>query len=503
MGDRAVAETGVRSYSNLIAGEWSDESRPRRERRSPSNGETVTTYAAATVEDIDRAVAIARAAFDSGLWSRVAPIERGRIMMRWADLIDEHNERLARIEAAEAGKPIRIARDDMKGTAELTRYAGTLAYNLHGDAFDGVNGTDIAMVLKEPVGVVAAIVPWNFPGLIYSQKVPFALAAGCTVVVKPAEMTPGTALELSALAYQAGVPGEALSVVTGSGSVIGQRLAEHPDVDLLSFTGSTEVSKAIAAAASSTHKHLAFELGGKGATVVFDDADLDDAVDGVLFGVFYNQGETCIAGTRLLVQDTVADEFVARVAERAAQLRVGDVQQEGTEIGAMISEGHLEKVLEYIDSGRDQGAEVVTGGNRLQVDGVEAGYFVAPTVLDRVASSMRVFQEEIFGPVLAITRFAGDDEAIELANATEYGLAHGVWTKNIDRAVRLGRELRAGTVWINTANDGAPNLPFGGVKASGNSREKGAEGLEEYLVTKTFHIHVGPRVPFYADVTGA
>lgn len=488
-----------RTYTHLIDGRWTEEDGNLVERFNPANGQLAGRYASATIDEAEAAVAGAREAFDDGRWSHKAPIERGRILLRWAELIRENKERLAQIEAAEVGKPIRIARGDIQGAIDLTEYAGTLAFEIRGDAYDRVHGVDLGVVLHEPVGVVAAIVPWNFPAIIYSQKVPFALAAGCTVVVKPAELTPGTAVEMSALALEAGVPANVINVVMGRGSVIGQYLAEHRDIDFLSFTGSTEVSHQIAAAASNTHKHLSFELGGKGATIVFDDADLDDAVDGVLFGVYYNQGETCIAGTRLLVQDTIADEFVKRLASRAEQLRVGDVFDDRTDIGAMINEGHMERVLDYIASGTEQGATLVTGGRRVVVEGAEEGLYVAPTILDHVRPDLRVFQEEIFGPVLVTARFSSESEAIELANNTIYGLANGVWTKNIDRAIRLGRALQSGTVWVNTANDGAPQLPFGGYKESGNAREKGRRGLEEYLVTKTFHIHVGPRTPFYSS----
>jgi len=495
-------EQAVRTYTNLIGGEWTESTGQTSTRRNPANGRVVGEYASSSVADADRAVAVARATFDAGTWSHVPPIERGRLLLRWADVIRAHREELAQIEAAEVGKPIRLARGDIQGIIELTEYCGTLAFDIHGDVFDRVASEDLAMVLREPIGVVAAIVPWNFPGLIYSQKVPFALAAGCTVVVKPAELTPGTALELSRLALEAGIPAGVINVITGPGSVIGQRLAEHPDVDMLSFTGSTAVAKTIQRAAAHTHKHLAFELGGKGATIVFDDANLDEAVDGVLFGVFFNQGETCIAGTRLLVQDTIADEFVARVSRRAAELRVGDVFDDETDIGAMISEGHLQSVLDYVESGRESGARLVTGGTRVAVAGAEGGLFVAPTVFDHVDPEARIFQEEIFGPVLATTRFHTDAEAIELANKTVYGLAHGIWTSSVDRAIRLGRALRAGTVWVNTANDGAPQLPFGGVGASGNSREKGRGGLDEFLVSKTFHIHVGRRNLAYPSPEG-
>lgn len=496
----AVSTTSeVRSYTHLIDGRWTPDAGDFTERHNPANGQLAGRYASATIDDAEAAVAGAREAFDDGRWSNMAPIERGRILLRWAELIRANKERLAQIEAAEVGKPIRIARGDIQGAIDLTEYAGTLAFEIRGEAYDRVHGVDLGVVLQEPVGVVAAIVPWNFPAIIYSQKVPFALAAGCTVVVKPAELTSGTALEMSALALEAGVPANVVNVITGKGSVIGQYLAAHKDIDFLSFTGSTEVSHQIAATASKTHKHLSFELGGKGATIVFDDANLDDAVDGVLFGVYYNQGETCIAGTRLLVQDTIADEFVERLARRAESLRVGDIFDERTDIGAMISESHMETVLSYIASGTESGATLVTGGERVVVESAEDGLFVAPTILDHVGPDLKVFQEEIFGPVLVTARFSTDAEAIELANNSVYGLANGVWTKNIDRAIQMGRALRSGTVWINTANDGSPQLPFGGYKESGNAREKGRRGLEEYLVSKTFHVHVGPRTPFYTN----
>ncbi len=494
-------ERAPRTYTNLISGEWAPQSASTTDRYNPADGQLTGTYSLSTIADAERAVAGARSAFESGVWSQRAPIERGRVLLAWAELIRANKERLAQIEAAEVGKPIRIARSDIQGAIDLTQYAGTLAFEIHGDAYDQIHGTDLAVVLKEPIGVVAAIVPWNFPAVIYAQKVPFALAAGCTVVVKPAELTSGTALEMSKLALEAGVPADVINVITGKGSVIGQYLAEHKEIDLLSFTGSTEVSRQIAVAASGTHKHLSFELGGKGATIVFDDANLDDAVDGVLFGVYYNQGETCIAGTRLLVQDTIADAFVARLAQRAKELRVGDVFEDATDIGAMISESHLQKVLEYVDSGVKSGATLVTGGHQLTVVGNESGLFLEPTILDHVLASAKVFQEEIFGPVLVSTRFSTDAEAISLANNSVYGLANGVWTTNVDRAIRLGRALKSGTVWINTANDGAPQLPFGGYKDSGNAREKGRLGLEEYLISKTFHIHVGARIPFYETRT--
>jgi len=497
----ALKTSASRSYTHLIGGAWTAGEGGTIDRFSPSSGLLTGTCASATVEDTDRAVAVARQAFDRGEWSSRPAPERGRILLKWAELLRANQETLAQIEAAEVGKPIRMARGDIQGAADLTEYAGALALDIHGEAYDHINGDDLGVVLREPIGVVAAIVPWNFPALIYSQKVPFALAAGCAVVVKPTEMTPSTAFEMSKLAFEAGVPGEVLNVITGEGSIVGGRLAVHHDVDMVSFTGSTAIGRQIAAAPSANHKRLSFELGGKGATIVFDDANLEDALDGVLFGVFLNQGETCCAGSRLLVQDAIADEFLQRLSERASRLKVGDVFADSTDIGAMINARHMAKVLEYIDGGLQGGATLLTGGSRVNVPGHEGGFFVAPTILDHVKPTLKIFQEEIFGPVLVVTRFSTIEDAIRLANDTVYGLGNGVWTKNVDRAIRLGRALRSGTVWVNTANDGAPQLPFGGYKESGTGREKGRGGLDEFLVSKTFHIHVGDRIPYFRAAT--
>jgi len=494
--EQAPHTTSVRTYGHLIGGAWV-ETETSIDRHNPATGQLVARFADGSAIDVDRAVATARTAFDDGRWSGLASSDRARLLLAWAAALRDNAEMLAQMEASEVGKPIRMARGDIEGAIGLTEYAAALAFDIHGEAYDRVNGGDLAMVLREPVGVVAAIVPWNFPALIYAQKVPFALAAGCTVIVKPSELTSGTALEMTRLAHEVGVPTDVLNAVTGYGAKVGQRISEHADVDMISFTGSTATGRAIATAPSPNHKRLSFELGGKGSTIVFDDADLDDAVDGVLFGAYLNQGETCCAGSRLIIQDTIANEFVGRLSRRAAALKVGDIFDDGTDIGAMIHEAHLDKVLDYIEAGQASGATLVTGGQRLLDDGRKGGLFVAPTILDYVDPGASVFQEEIFGPVLATARFSTVAEAIELANNTVYGLANGVWTKNVDRAVEVGRALRSGTVWINTANDGAPQLPFGGYKDSGSGREKGRPGLEEFLENKTFHIHVGARTPYF------
>lgn len=496
----AMKPQSVRSYTQLINGSWSVAGGESFTRRDPSSGDVVGEFQLASGDLVNQAVEAAHQALKSGVWSQKNGAERGRILLKWVELIRQHQERLAEIEAREVGKPIRLARGDIGNVIAMTEYAATLAFDIHGDNYDRINGHDLAVLLREPVGVVAAIVPWNFPAVIYTQKVPFALAAGCTVVVKPSELTPGTAFELSLLAHEAGVPGEALNVVMG-GPDVGRDLTTHPLVDMVTFTGSSIVGSKIASAAGALHKHVSLELGGKGGAIVLDDADLDDAVDGVLFGAFYNQGEACCADTRLIVQEGIADAFVERLSTWCRDLTMGSVLDESTDIGPMITDAHQSRVLGYIEQGVSEGALLVVGGRPDSVE-TEKGFFVAPTILDHVTPEMKVFREEIFGPVLSVIRVKDADEAIRVANDCDYGLGASVWTKNIDRAITFGRTLRAGSVWVNTTMDGAPQLPFGGYKASGAGREKGRAGLDEFLTTKCLHIHVGSRTPIFAVAGG-
>ena len=490
-----IIETQVRTYGHLIddaeltGEEWID-------RVSPGTGELVARFANGSAEDAGAAVAAARVAFDEGPWPWLSGTERARILLAIAGAMRTEAERLARIDAEEVGKPIKLARAEIGAAADLFEFAGSLAHTEHGDAVTNLGPNHTAMVLREPVGVAALIAPWNFPALIYSQKVPFALGAGCTMVVKPSEFTSGTAIEIARLATEAGLPPGVLNVVTGYGNTVGQALVESPDVDFVSFTGSTATGKRIGAAAAQTCKRVSLELGGKGANIVFADADLEDAVDGALFSVFFNTGQCCCAGSRLLVQETIADEFLSELTRRARQLRVGEPHDERADLGAMIHEGHAQKVLDYIASGSEQGAELLAGGRRMSGDGVR-GIFIEPTVFDRVGPAMRIFREEIFGPVLAVTRFAEVEDAIRIANDTSYGLGNSVWTKNLDTALVVARRVRAGTVWVNTTIDARPQLPFGGVKGSGHGREMGQAGFEEFTQPKTCLFHIGKRTPVY------
>lgn len=486
----------VRIYGHLIGGEDVPGSGSLIERRSPGTGDLVAQFADGTADDMHAAISAARRAFDEGPWPHTSGAERSRLLLAIAAEMRDRSEELARFDAEEVGKPIRLARGDVAGAIAQFEYAAALALEAHGDAYTNLGPEYLGVVLREPVGVAGLIVPWNFPALIYAQKVPYALAAGCSAVVKPSEFTSGTALEISRIAHTVGLPNGVLNVVTGYGASVGQALVDSPDVDFVSFTGSTVTGQTVAATAAATYKRVSLELGSKSANIVFADADLEDAVDGALFAVFFNTGECCVSGSRLLVQNSIADEFVERLVERAKRLRVAPPLDETADVGALIHEDHARKVLGYIRSGQQEGARLLTGGRRVH-DEHGAGIFLEPTVFDNVEPRMKIFREEIFGPVLSVARFRDVDEAIALANDTTYGLANSVWTKDIDTALRLTRALRAGTVWVNTTIDGGPQMPFGGVKASGYGREMGRAGFEEYTELKSCVFRTGKREPFY------
>ena len=490
--------TVVRRYGHFINGEELPPSADRIARHRPADGRLVAEFSAGTSGEAQAAVEVARAAFDDGPWPQLPGVERSRALQRLAGLITERKEELALLDAEEVGKPIRQARGDLDTTVALTEYAAGLAMSLHGEAHSNLGPDFTGLVLREPAGVAGLITPWNFPVMILAQKLPFALAAGCTVVVKPSEFTSSSTLEVAKLTREAGIPAGVVNVVTGTGAEVGQVLAESPEVSVLSFTGSTATGRRIVETSRHTLKRLSLELGGKNSNIIFADADLTDALDGVLFGLLFNQGECCVSGSRLLVHDSIADEFVKLVRERIEQLRVGPPFDEATDVGPLIHDEHLATVSGYVRTALDEDAELVTGGERLQPDGLGEGVYFAPTILDRVRPETTVFREEIFGPVLSVTRFHDADEAIRLANAVEFGLANSVWTKNIDTAMRMSRALRSGTVWVNTTIDGAPQLPGGGVKTSGYGREMGQAGFEEFTELKTVQIRTGKRTPFFS-----
>lgn len=461
------------------------------ERRNPATGRLVSVYAAGTRNDIDDAVAAARRTFDAGIWSEATGMDRMRTLLGLARLMREHRDELARLDAAEAGKPLRVARNDADGAIGLMEFAASLAAAEHGDIHTNLGADYTGLLIREPIGVVGAIVPWNFPLLILCQKVAFALAAGCSVVAKPSEFTSASALRLAELALEAGVPAGVYNVVTGAGQA-GQALAEHPDVDMITFTGSTVTGRRVLEASKGNLKKTSLELGGKAAQIVFADADLDDAVEGVVFGATHNQGECCVAGARLLVQSTIADDFNRRLVERTRRLKVGAGEADA-DFGAMIHEAHLSKVLNAVETAQHDGASVLTGGTRLTGPGYDDGLFMSATVLGGVAPESAAFREEIFGPVLTVTEFDTVEDAVRLANAVAYGLGNTIWTSNIGTALDVMRKLRSGTVWVNTSIDGAPQMSFGGYKASGYGREMGRMGLEEFTQLKTVQIRTGKR----------
>jgi acyl-CoA reductase-like NAD-dependent aldehyde dehydrogenase len=481
-----------RGYRHLIGGQWRDAGEEAIERYAPATGALAARIAAGGAAEVDAAVAAARAAFERGEWPRSAGFHRAAVLHRLAELVEANAGSLARLDAEEAGKPVRLAEGDLAGAVMLIRYAAGLAIQMHGSTYTNHDPDFTGLVLREPAGVAGLITPWNFPALILCQKLPFALAAGCTVVVKPSELTSGSTLEIARLALEAGLPDGVLNVVTGDGRA-GQALAEHHGVDVLSFTGSTRTGRRVVAASAGNLKRLSLELGGKAAAIVLADADLDAAAAGVTFGGFFNNGQCCVAQARLLVQESIADDFVAELRSRTRRLRVGQPLDRITDVGPLIHAGHLESVLGHIGTGREQGARVVLGGARAAVGELAAGCYLEPTILDAVTPAMAAFQEEIFGPVLTVSRFRDLDEAVTLANGVAYGLANSVWTKDIDTVLPLAKRLRSGTVYVNTAIDAPPTMPFGGYKASGVGREMGQAGFEEFTELKSVNIRTGRR----------
>lgn len=482
----------MRDYLHWIGGaETEGYSKGRLTRTSPAHGGLLASYAAGTAEDVDRAARVAEAA--QKIWAAMTGIERAGSINALADLMMRDRERLAVIEAEESGKTIRDARGELSHSANLARYAAALAWEIPGRAQSHHGPSALGLVTYEPRGVVGLITPWNFPAVTLFQKLPYALAAGNAVVIKPSELTSGTTLEIARLAAEAGIPDGVINVVTGKGTVVGTAMIEHPLVDMISFTGSTRAGTEIGAACARLVKRAGLELGGKAANIVFADADFDDAVDGALLGTILNAGQECVAGTRILVERSIARDFTEALVERAKKLRVGMPLDEQADIASVIHEGHMHSVLGHIETARREGAKVAVGGGRKADGAFGNGFFVQPTILANVTPSMTYFREEVFGPVASVTAFDTVDEAVTLANDTTYGLGNGLWTKDVDKALQVSKRLKSGTVWVNTYLDGAPQMPFGGYKASGLGRENGIEGLTEFMDVKSTFIRLGKR----------
>ncbi|WP_434957580.1 aldehyde dehydrogenase family protein [Labrys sp. La1] len=492
----AAALAGIpREHQLFIAGTFGPAAEGRTiERLSPGHGERVGLYPQAGAADLDRALDAARQAFDNGPWPSLTGAERSRFLHKVADLIDEKLEIFATLDSLEAGKPISQARGEMAGAVDIWRYAAGLARDLHGESYNTIGANKLGLVMREPIGVVSIITPWNFPFLIVSQKLPFALAAGCTAVVKPSEMTSGSTLLLGHLLAEAGLPEGVVNILSGYGPEMGGPMTTDGRVDMVSFTGSTRVGKAAMAAASGTLKKLSMELGGKNPQLIFPDADLDAALDAAVFGSYFNAGECCNAGSRLLVHQDIAAEFEAEFVKRSRQVVVGDPLDPATLVGALISPQHLAQVEGHVVAARAEGAEIALGGDRLESD---AGQFMATTVVAGARASMAIARDEVFGPVATVMRFTSADEAVSIANGVDYGLSASVWSRDFDTAVGISRRLKAGTVWTNTFMDGAAELPFGGFRQSGIGRELGRNAVADYTEEKTMHLHCGPRTAWW------
>ncbi|PPJ58986.1 hypothetical protein CBER1_11786 [Cercospora berteroae] len=471
----------------FINGEFVPSSKGRKfETINPTTEEVITSVYEGDEEDIDKAVVAARKAFE-GPWKKITPEDRGKLLNRLAQLFDENNDLLASIEALDNGKSITMAKVDINLCSGCLRYYGGWADKIEGKVVDVAPDT-FNYIRKEAIGVCGQIIPWNFPLLMWSWKVGPAIAAGNTVVIKTAEQTPLSALVAARLVSEAGFPPGVINIVSGFGRTAGAALASHMDVDKIAFTGSTVVGRTILkAAASSNLKKVTLELGGKSPNIVFNDANIDNAISWVNFGIFYNHGQCCVAGSRIYVQEGIYDEFVKRFAERARANKVGDPFAKDTFQGPQVSKVQFDRVMSYINSGKAAGAKVETGGTRKG----DKGYFIEPTIFSNVTEDMQIQQEEIFGPVCSIAKFKTKEDAIRVGNNTNYGLAAAVHTQNLNTAIEVSNALKAGTVWVNTYNAIHHQMPFGGYKESGVGRELGEAALDNYVQQKSVHIRLG------------
>ncbi|MBB6096480.1 acyl-CoA reductase-like NAD-dependent aldehyde dehydrogenase [Povalibacter uvarum] len=459
---------------------------------NPYTGSVLTKVAEAKAPDIDRAVDAARAAFPK--WRDTPAAQRGRLLGKLADAIEARAEELGKIEAEDTGHPIRDTRSlDVPRTAVTFRYFAGMADKVQGSVVP-VEAGFLNYVLREPIGVVGQVVPWNFPLMFTSWKLGPALAAGNTVVMKPAEITPLSSLKIAELIAEVGFPPGVVNIVPGYGNPAGQHLAEHPQVQKIAFTGSTAVGRRIVQASAGNLKRVQLELGGKGANIVFADANLQAAINGSAFAIFHNQGQACIAGSRLLLQEEIADRFLEGFIKLARSIRLGDPLDPATEMGPLTSQKQQQSVLSYCEIAKQQGAEVLTGGKRPDNPALANGFFVEPTIV-RASPQDRVCQEEVFGPFISVTTFRDEAEAIAIANSTEYGLGSGLWTTNLQRAHRVAAAIRAGMVWVNSYKRVNPGSPFGGVGSSGYGREMGFEAMHDYTEAKSVWINVDAQIP--------
>jgi acyl-CoA reductase-like NAD-dependent aldehyde dehydrogenase len=475
----------------LIGGQWIEAASGKTfETMNPSTGEVLARVAEGDSEDVNRAVAAARKAFESGPWPKLTPSQRGRLLLKLADLIEQNAEELAQLETLDNGKPIKYARGgDVPLTADHFRYFAGWATKIEGETIPVSIPNMFTYTLREPIGVVGQIIPWNFPLQMASWKLAPALACGNTVILKPAEQTPLTALRLGELICEAGFPDGVVNIIPGFGETAGAALVAHPDVDKIAFTGSTEVGKKIARVCTDTLKKVTLELGGKSPNIIFPDADMKFAIRGALNAIYFNQGEVCTAGSRLFIHSSVYDQVMSGLSEGASRMKVGVGIDPTTDMGPLISQEQLNRVTGYIETGKNEGAKVVTGGERPGGD-IAQGYFMRPTIFDGVQDDMKIAREEIFGPVVVALPFEDVEEVATRANKSIYGLAAGVWTSDVKKAHKVAAALKAGVVWVNTYNQFDAAAPFGGYKQSGYGREMGHAVLDAYTQTKTVWINL-------------
>ncbi|CAG9230624.1 MULTISPECIES: aldehyde dehydrogenase family protein [Paraburkholderia] len=461
---------------------------------NPHDNSVIAEVAMANHADVDRAVAAAKAAFPK--WSKMAGAERGRLLLKLADAIEANADRLARLESIDTGHPIRDTRHlDVPRTAATFRYFGGMADKFEGSVIPVEQGF-LNYLTREPVGIVGQVVPWNFPLMFTSWKMAPALAAGNCVIMKPAELTPLSSLAIAELMAEVGFPAGVVNILPGLGHVAGQYIAEHPEIGKVAFTGSTAVGRKIVQASSGNLKKVQLELGGKGANIVFGDANIDAVVQGSAFGIFHNQGQACIAASRMIVHESVADEVLEKFVALSRSIRIGDPLDPSTEMGPLTSRQHRDRVLSYVDIAREQGGRVLSGGKSPDNTALANGCYVEPTIVEAKPTD-RVSQEEVFGPFMSVTTFRTDEEALAIANGTEYGLGAGLWTRDLQRAHLIAREIHSGMVWVNCYKRVSPGSPFGGVGASGYGREMGFEAMREYTQAKSVWINVDAQIPPY------
>lgn len=480
----------MKTYENFIGGKWqASKSGQLREIRDPGNGELIAKVQESSRDDVVQAVKAAREAFDSGPWRKTSALDRGKFLFKTAEAIRADAAALARLEVQNCGKPLAEAEFDIADAANCFEFYGGLATKIHGETMQ-VPANSLSFVVREPIGVCGQIIPWNYPLLMAAWKLAPALAAGNVCILKPSEMTPLTALELAEVFRRIELPAGVVNIVTGPGTGVGEEIASNPRIDKVAFTGGTVTGRKIMQGAATNVKKISLELGGKNPNIVFADADLDAAIDGALFGAFANQGEVCSAGSRLLVEQSIHKQVVEGMLKKVPNIKLGHGLQPKVKMGPLISATHRDKVEGYIKLGLQEGAKLLCGGKRPDAPELKNGFFVEPTIFDNVKPNMRIAREEIFGPVLTVTPFSSEGEAIQIANDTEYGLAAGLWTRNVQRAARVAQEIRAGIVWVNTYHPTFNELPWGGYKQSGIGRELGLYGIDEYLETKQVNINL-------------